>query len=86
MPRQAGVPNHNKRKLQARLERRYPNWHAVLQMADMAHDETLEPALRFQACKEVAKYVVPQLKAIELTGDLETQAPVQFVMQMVPVD
>jgi hypothetical protein len=45
-------------------------------MAEMANDETLSTQDRFQAAKEVAKYVTPQLKAIEhLDGDGNALAP-----------
>ena len=56
----------------ARLDARFPGWHPVVQMAEIANDETLPIQERFQAAKEVAKYVTPQLKAIEHSGAIES--------------
>jgi hypothetical protein len=69
MARPAGSPNKLKQTLLARLDARFPGWHPVVQMAEMANDETLAIELRFGAAKEVAKYVTPQLKAVEVAGD-----------------
>jgi len=38
-------------------------------MAALANDETQLIELRFQANKEVAQYVEPKRKAVEVTGD-----------------
>jgi hypothetical protein len=76
VPSRAGSPNKLKQSLLARLDARFPGWHPVVQMAEMANDETLSTQDRFQAAKEVAKYVTPQLKAIEhLDGDGNALAP-----------
>jgi hypothetical protein len=76
MGRPAGVPTKPKRALLALLDEKFPGWHPVVQMAEMANDDTLSAQDRFQAAKEVAKYVTPQLKAIEhRDGDGNTLAP-----------
>ena len=69
MGRPAGVPTKPKRALLALLDEKFPGWHPVVQMAEMANDGTLSTQDRFQAAKEVARYVTPQLKAVEVTGD-----------------
>ena len=68
MPRPAGASNKPKRALIALLDEKFPGWNPVVQMAERANNEDETPEARFQACKEVAKYVVPQLKAVEHTG------------------
>ena len=64
------------------LERRFPGWHPVVQMAEVANDPEAEPRMRFDACKEVARYVTPALKAIELTG--ANGGEVNFKVLVVP--
>ena len=54
--------------LMTRLERLFPDYHPVIEMARQANDPEVSQELRFAANKEVAKYVTPQLRAIELTG------------------
>jgi hypothetical protein len=64
MGRPVGVPNTLKATLMARLDAKFPGWHPIIQMAGIANDEAQPIELRFNAAKEVAKYVVPQLKAV----------------------
>jgi hypothetical protein len=45
-------------------------------MAALANDETQPIELRFQANKEVAQYVEPKRKAVEVSGDDDKVAPV----------
>jgi hypothetical protein len=82
MGRPAGVPTKPKRALLALLNEKFPGWHPVVQMAEIANDDSQTIDLRFNAAKEVAKYVTPQLKAVEVTGD-ET-SPLQVTVRIVP--
>lgn len=63
-----GSPNKNKQALIKLLENKYPNYHPVYELVDIALDMENEVSIRLQANKEVAGYIVPKLKAIELTG------------------
>ncbi len=69
MPSRTGSPNKLKATLLARLDAKFPGWHPIIQMAEIANDDSQTIDLRFNAAKEVAKYVTPQLKAIELSTD-----------------
>lgn len=79
MPSRAGSPNKLKQSLLARLDAKFPDWHPVVQMAEIANDETLSVQDRFNAAKEVAKYVTPQLKAIDISQD--SDKPFRLVVQ-----
>jgi len=65
--RKKGVPNKDKQPLLERLRVAFPGWHPVVAMAQIANDPDVDLTLRFQAAKEVAKYIEPQRKAIEIT-------------------
>jgi len=69
--RPRGVPNADKKKLINMIQEKYPDWHPVVALADMAHDENLDDNIRFNATKEVASYVTPKLKSIEHSIDAE---------------
>ena len=71
MPSRAGIPNKNKQALIALLQAKYPEYHPVVEMAAIANDKTQDIATRFAAHKEVAQYVTPKLKALEVTGELD---------------
>jgi phage repressor protein C with HTH and peptisase S24 domain len=64
-----GTPNKAKAELLQRIQRKWRNYHPVLAMAALANDESQPIGLRFQANKEVAQYVEPKRKAVEVTGD-----------------
>lgn len=58
----------NKNVMLELLHSKYPDWHPLLAMAEIANDEESDQTLKLQACKEICKYVSPQLRAVELTG------------------
>ena len=68
--RPKGAPNKPKRLLLVRLEEMFPDYHPVIEMAKVANDEEAPADARFAANKEVAQYVVPKLKAVEISGKL----------------
>jgi hypothetical protein len=63
--RKVGTPNRDRRDLCDILHEKYPNYHPVIALAQIAHKSKNE-LLRFQAHKEVAKYICPQLKSVEI--------------------
>ena len=70
MASRKGSPNKNKQALILLLQKKYPEWHPVVQLADIANNKELDIKLRFDAAKEVAQYVTPKLKAVEHSGDM----------------
>ena len=78
MPSRAGIPNKNKQALIALLEARYPGYQPVVSMAEIANDMDNDLQMRFNAHKEVAQYIVPKLKAVEHTGDIDTEITIKW--------
>ena len=73
--RTKGTPNAERKELNELMKERFPNWHPVIGMAEIANDETLEVDIRLSAMKEVSKYIAPQLKAIEVSNPDGTLQP-----------
>jgi disulfide oxidoreductase YuzD len=71
-----GTPNKERRTLLETIEDKYPGYNPVLSLVDIANDPENDINLRFQANKEVAKYISPQLKAVEI-NILEPQPTVR---------
>jgi hypothetical protein len=44
----------------------YPNFDPVLAMVDMVHEDEVERSIKFQCLKEVAQYLYPKLKSVEV--------------------
>lgn len=66
--RQKGTPNKSTEYLQDLCDKNGINvFEAMLKVAKDAYD----PALRFNALKELAQYLYPKRKALEITGDAE---------------
>lgn len=68
-----------KTQLMDLLQDEFPGYDPVVSMAYIAHDERYPIDLRFAAHKEVARYVRPQLKAMEISGQLENPVEIQMV-------
>ena len=68
MGREAGVPNKSKQTLIKLLEARYPDYNPVYEMVDIALDKENDVNTRLAANDKVAGYLIPKLKAVELTG------------------
>ena len=90
MGSRVGRPNRNKQGLLVRLQQEFPNYHPILELARTANNPEVDEQLRFAANKEVAKYVTPQLKAVEHTGPdgerLQTRVIIQFDQPAPPPD
>jgi len=67
--RQKGTLNKDKKHFLSLLAERWPNYNPVIAMAGIANDETVDLEMRFAAHKEVAQYVEPKRKAVEVTGE-----------------
>ena len=75
MARPKGVPNKNKQALLVAIQARFPEYNPIIEMAAIANDPEVPLDMRFAAHKEVAQYVEPKRKAVEvdatLGGELE---------------
>ena len=68
--RQRGTPNKPKKELLDTIQDRWPDYHPVLAMVELAHDPLLPIELRFQAHREIAHYIEPKRKAVDVSGSL----------------
>ncbi len=66
--KQKGSTNKERKELQQLMSERFPDWHPVIAMAEIANDKEVDVQTRLVAMKEVSKYVAPQLKAVEVTN------------------
>lgn len=74
--------NHHLLKM---LHERYPNYHPLIAMAELAHNEKTEDGIRFNCHKEIAKYVEPQLKSVEVKGRVKSDFGVLRVVAADPL-
>lgn len=74
-----GSPNKKSLEIKELVAQRYPDYHPVLALAEIATDLTNEVTIRLQANKEVAKYVCPQLKAIEIKDNRDEETRIIVV-------
>lgn len=73
MGRTAGSLNKNKDRLLRMIKEVYgDDFDPIMKMAEIASKEENEDSLKLQAWKEIAQYVYPKLKAIEVevTGEM----------------
>ena len=63
-----GTPNKQSLHIMQLIAEKYPNYHPVLALVEIANSSQ-DVSIQLQANKEVAKYVCPQLKSIEIKED-----------------
>lgn len=51
------------------IQARFPNYHPLIAIAEIAHHEGADLELKFQCHKTIAKYIEPELKAVEVRTD-----------------
>lgn len=70
-----GIPNkkkaHEKQALILLIQAKYPEYNPILSMVDIANDESNDINLRASMHKEVSPYIMPKLKAMEITGQID---------------
>lgn len=52
------------------LQKEYPAYHPLLSIARIAHDQGADLKLQFECHRTIAKYVEPELKSLEVKGEL----------------
>lgn len=52
--------------LVAMLQAEYPNYHPLMSIVRIAHNEKADLKLQFECHKTIAKYVEPELKSVEV--------------------
>ena len=59
--------------LLALLRQKYPDYHPIIAMVDIAHEERTEemPELRYKCHMTVSKFIVPELKTMEVKAVIE---------------
>lgn len=55
------------------IQERYPGYHPLVAIADIAHSTAIDvdSRLRFDCHKAIAKYIEPELKSIEVKGQID---------------
>ena len=56
--------------LLAMLQKEYPSYHPLVSIARIAHDQAADLKLQFECHKTIAKYVEPELKSLEVKGEI----------------
>lgn len=69
--RTSGRLNKKSQAISDLIAKKYPTYHPILSLVEIAQDTNNDVSLRLQANKEVAKYVCPQLKSIEIKEQQE---------------
>lgn len=67
-----GTPNRQTTELIDLIRCKYPAYHPVLALVDIANTSE-DISIKLQANKEVAKYICPQLKSVELKEDKQEE-------------
>ena len=75
--RQKGTANKDKQELIEMIQEDFPNYHPLLALAEIANGSGKDD-LKLQAHKEICKYIVPQLKSIDISGTLKQDVIIDY--------
>ena len=59
------------------LHAEFPNYHPLLSIARIAHHQDADLKLQFECHKTIAKYLEPELKSVEVKGDIREEKVVR---------
>jgi hypothetical protein len=59
-------------KILDEIRKKYPGYHPLMALADVAHDGEANLKLRAECHTTIAKYTEAQLKSVEFNGNLKT--------------
>ena len=74
--------NRPTRELRAMIAEEFPDYHPVIALAKMAHDETNDASLRAQCHKEVAKYSQPVPKPVDQEGQTDAVQTIRIISEL----
>ncbi len=57
-------------QLLSMIQERYPGYHPIIHVADIAHDNSVSTTVHLDACKVLLKYMVPDVKSIDISTRL----------------
>lgn len=52
------------------IQKEFPNYHPLVSIARIAHDEDADLKLQFECHKVIAKYIEPELKSVEVKAEV----------------
>lgn len=59
---------------------KYPNYHPLVAIAEIAHSDQAPIDLKFQCHKTIAKYIEPELKAVEVRSENNERSRVSVTL------
>lgn len=69
--REVGTPNKISTLIAELIAGKYPDYHPVMSLVEIANDKKQDINIRFHCHKEVAKYICPQLKSVEIKEQIK---------------
>jgi len=81
-----GSLNKRTRSLEAMVKREFPNYNAIIELVKIATDEKTPRAEKVAANKEVANYLYPKLKSMEVRQESDNNIQISWQMPHASVD
>lgn len=51
------------------IQTRFPGYHPLMSLAEMAHRQNISPEIEFQCHKTIAEFITPKLKSVEIKAN-----------------
>lgn len=64
------APVSNGDRVLQMIRQKYPGYHPLMAIAEIAHEPEQDPKVRLDCHKTIAKYVAPELRSIDVKGEV----------------
>lgn len=71
--RKAGTPNRKTNDVIELINNKYPNFNPILSLIEISQDQNIDLNIRTSCLKEIASYMFPKRKAIEIDANVNQE-------------
>lgn len=77
--RKKGTPNKRTQNLIELIEKKFPNFDPIISLIEISQDNETPLELKVNCLKEIAKYIHPQRKAVEIAANSDNEISTKVI-------
>ena len=69
-----------RQRLLEMVQKRHPEYHPIVSLADEANDDDNPVELRVNCHKTILRYIEPELKSVDISGELKNDSVLRIIL------